>query len=419
MSDNSAVVGAVLYAIETFIRRVEWKVVPANSSATAKKEAKFLEECIADLDEPWEDFICEVLSMLIYGYSLFEVVLKIRGGATGPESRRSLYSDGRYGWRSFAPRAQTSVDEWDLDEQSNVLGVHQTPPPSYARVYLPMERCMLFRTKSRRKNPEGRSLLRNLYRSWYFVKRLEETEAIGISRDLNGLPVVEVPALIMSPEATDAQRAVRATMEKLVSQLHRDEREGVVFPAETGLDGKPTGYKLKLLNAAGASRVLADPVIRRHEQRMLMALLAEFLMLGTERTGSFALASTKTSGFALTLGGLLSSMAATLNRTAVRRLYDINNVPVEHRASLVPGDVEKPDLKELGSFLTQLASVNMIRPTAEMEQELRALADMPLDGEPLAQPEFAPKDPLVESSARRSRPAKPKPDPVAGPSGGG
>ena len=164
MSDNSAVVGAVLYAIETYLRRVSWSVVPANQSPEALKEAKFLEECMEDLDQTWEEFLCEVLTMLIYGYSLFEIVLKIRGGPQErSQTRRSKYTDGRYGWRSFAPRAQTSVEEWDLDQESNVLGVVQSAAPDYKRTYLPMNRCMLFRTKSRKNNPEGRSFLRNLY----------------------------------------------------------------------------------------------------------------------------------------------------------------------------------------------------------------------------------------------------------------
>ena len=58
---------------------------------------------------------------------------------------------------------------------------------------IPMSKALLFRTKSRKNNPEGRSILRNAYRSWYFKRRIQEIEGIGIERDLAGLPVMHGP----------------------------------------------------------------------------------------------------------------------------------------------------------------------------------------------------------------------------------
>lgn len=36
----------------------------------------------------------------------------------------------------------------------------------------------------REKDPEGKSILRNAYRSWYFKKRIQEIEGIGIEATL-------------------------------------------------------------------------------------------------------------------------------------------------------------------------------------------------------------------------------------------
>ncbi|MGI6498023.1 MAG: hypothetical protein ACOX0U_04265 [Oscillospiraceae bacterium] len=52
---------------------------------------------------------------------------------------------------------------------------------------------MIFRTKSRKGSPEGRSILRNAYRSWYFKRRIQEIEGIGIERDLAGFPTLTAP----------------------------------------------------------------------------------------------------------------------------------------------------------------------------------------------------------------------------------
>ena len=81
MRDNDATIGAILYAIETLIRQVEWTVTPAENTDESRAAAKFLEECMLDVSPNWETFLSEVLSMLPYGFAIFEVVYKIRAGS--------------------------------------------------------------------------------------------------------------------------------------------------------------------------------------------------------------------------------------------------------------------------------------------------------------------------------------------------
>jgi hypothetical protein len=50
----------------------------------------------------------------------------------------------------------------------------QMAPPRYQTTVIPIEKSLLFRTSIAKGNPEGVSLLRTAYRSWYFKKRLEE-----------------------------------------------------------------------------------------------------------------------------------------------------------------------------------------------------------------------------------------------------
>ena len=129
--------------------------------------------------------------MLPFGYSVFEIVYKIR---RGPNSRspkfRSNFTDGLVGWRKIAMRAQDTISEWVIDEDGGIRGYYQNAAPNYETVFIPIEKSLLFRTEVNKNNPEGRSLLRNAYRSYYFLKRIQELEAIGIERELAGLPVL-------------------------------------------------------------------------------------------------------------------------------------------------------------------------------------------------------------------------------------
>ena len=49
-------------------------------------------------------------------------------------------------------------------------------------------------------SPEGRSVLRNAYRSYYFIKRLKEIEAILVER-MPGFPVIYVPNSLLDKAA--------------------------------------------------------------------------------------------------------------------------------------------------------------------------------------------------------------------------
>ncbi len=460
MALNDAAVGAVLYVIEAFLRRVDWRVEPAKAkqiaeagepaaaqkkpdaleklappngkappfgakpdeneededsdgdepgglpsdepetSPEALKEAEFLESCMHDMEQSWGDFISDALSFLVHGYSLHEIVYKIRRGRAGESPRfQSAHDDGRIGWRCIDMRAQSTIERWQFDgSTSTVLGAWQKNPVDLSEVFLPIEKCVLFRTRTAKGNPEGRSILRTAYRAWYMKKRLEEVEAIGIARDLTGIPVMEVPAGIMATTATGPQLAVRAAMERLVSRLHRDESEGFVLPSELDTEGKPTGYKLRLLSSPGQKQIPADPVIRRYESRILMAMAAEFLMLGTEKQGSFALGATKSENFIRSLEWYVWSIADALNRTAVAKLYEANNVPEEARAKIVPGDLDKPDLKDLGLFLSQIAAHGLIHPTPKVEARLREIADLP--GEEAALASLFEEEKQLEADAR-------------------
>ena len=378
MSDNDPVVGAFIYTVESLVRQVQFYVRPANKSPEAAREAEFVEGCIDDMSHTFSDFLSEVLSMLIYGWSYFEIVYKVRKGASEDPRYRSKYNDKRVGWRKFSMRGQDTLSKWSFDEDGGIKGMYQTAAPKYQLTFIPISKGLLFRTKTNRNNPEGRSLLRNAYRSWYMLRRMQEIEAIGIERDLSGLPILEVPPEIMSPEASSADKTLRASLEKLVQEIKRDEREGMVLPSELDTDGKPTGYKFRLLNSGGRRAVDVDAAIRRYESRVAMSVLAEFLLLGMDKVGSFALASTKTHLFSVALGGILDSITQVFNRFAIARLMEVNGVDPSLWPVLEHGDIEKPELREIANYVASLTGAGILAPDEKLETKLREYANLPL-----------------------------------------
>lgn len=377
MSSNDPVIGAVLHAIEMLIRQVEWRVEPGGRSLEDMQAAHFLETCLEDMETTWEETIAEILSMLVYGWSYHEILYKVRHGQSRDPVYNSRYSDGRIGWRGFPIRAQSSFWQWQFDENGRILGMVQMAPPDYKLRVIPMEKALLFRTTSHKNNPEGRSVLRSAFRPWYFKKHIETIEGIGIERDLAGLPIAWVPPELLSPNASPEDRQVLESIKRIVTNVRRDEQEGIVFPLVYDENGNKV-FDFGLLSTGGTRQFNTDAVIARYDQRIAMTVLADFILLGHEQVGSFSLASSKTHLFSVALGTWLNVIAAQFNRIAIPRLFALNSFRLEKLPKLVPGDIEVPNLTELGDYITKLAGAGMdLFPDDKLEEYLRKVANLP------------------------------------------
>ena len=111
-------------------------------------------------------------------------------------------------------------------------------------------------------------------------------------------------------------------------------------------------------------------------------MLADFILLGHEKSGSWALSSDKTELFGVALGAYLDEIAAVFNRHAIPRLLQVNGMPLNAPPHLVHGDIETVDLERLGNFIKALSqSGAAIFPNPELEAWLAAQAGMPATSE--------------------------------------
>ena len=375
MRDSDSTIGASLHVIDSLVRQVPWRVDRAPEHPQADDAAVLLEQCIGDMSHTWQDFLSEVLSCLPFGWAYFEKVYKQRkGAAADPPSR---YDDGAIGFRKLAIRAQETLDSWQFDAQGGIQGMWQCAAPDYKRVFVPIDRAVLFRPSPTKNNPEGRSILRNAYRSWFFLKRLQELEAIGIERDLVGLPVLTLPQSYFDQNAPQPKKQALANYAKLLVQIRRNEHEGVVLPPELDEKGMPTGFKLSLLSSGGTRALDISGAIVRYEQRIAQTLLTQFLFLGMDKVGSLALSSDMTSLFASALGALLDSVEETFHRYCTADLMTLNGYPPEAWPRLKHGDVERQDIRPLAESLVKLVDGGLLTPDSTLEDYLRKEGRLP------------------------------------------
>lgn len=379
MSWNDPTVSAILFAIKMLCRRVTWRTEPASSQPNDLEAAEFLDSCRDDMSMTWIDTINEALSMLEFGYAPTEIVYKRRCGDVLDPSMRSKHSDGRIGWRKLPIRSQDTIYRWQFDDHGGIQGVEQLAPPHYYHVTIPVEKLLLFRADTTKNNPESRSILRAAYRPWYFKKNIENIEAIGIERDLAGLPMAGVPPELLSASATPQQKAQLNYIKEIVTNVRRDEQAGIVFPMAYDVNGKEL-YKFSLLSTGGTRQIDTDKIVQRYDQAIARVVLADFLLLGHNNVGSFALASSKTDLFATAIGAFLDIITEVFNRYAVPRLFALNDFKITDYPKIVHGDIESVDLKELGDYITKLAGAGYpLFPSVDgkLEQWLMKVAHMP------------------------------------------
>lgn len=400
MQDNSPIVGAVMFAIISTMRKVDWRVVPNEDApqGPAQEAADFLQSCMDDMSHTWEDLVVENLSMLGYGYAPHEIVYKRRLGKkpagmdiAGLPLPGSEYDDGMIGWRRIPIRGQDTILKWFFDPYGGITGMTQQPWTGRI-IDIPIEKMLLFRPSQHKNNPEGRSILRTAYIPYYFIKRLQEQEAIMGER-MGGLPVVSVPSMMIEAANSGDSKATAAlqTFKKMAVNLRIDEQMGVLMPSDVwpGPNGPSTErmYSVELVTPQGGARGVMnfETAIARYSVNIMTSVLADFLSLGHEARGTQSLAVTKVDLFFQAIEGFLNSNASIYNRYAVPRLWELNGLNPDLMPTIEPDLAQRVDLDVLSNFVLRLSQSGMpLFPNEDLQTFLLDAGGLPDVSDPRA-----------------------------------
>ena len=349
MAETDPTIGALLFSIKQIIRSARWHSEPGGGSDLDREAASFIYSCINDMSSSWPTFVSEACSMLEYGWAYFEIIWKKRlGRFAKPPSK---YNDGRIGIRKLAIRGQNTLYKWEFDSNGGIKGMWQLSGPVYKPIFIPITKSLLFRTDVQRGNPEGKSILASSYTAWYYLTHLKEIEAIGVERDLAGLPLLHAPVSIF----TDSDKAtLYQDLKDLVVNVRRDELEGLLLPYDPSA---PESYKFELLSSGGKRQFSTSDIINRYKIEILQTVLADFISVGYGNTGSYALIRTKRDLFELGVLGILDNIKGILNSHLIPRLIEVNPefAGLKNYPTLEYSIAKIPQLDELSRLISALA----------------------------------------------------------------
>lgn len=367
MSLNDPIIFGINYALTMISRRIKWRVEPNKETKDAKASKDAAEwlsgELFDRIKTPWADVIADTATKFAHGFAPLEKTYVKR-------------EDGRIGIESIALRSQDTIERWELGENGEVLGLWQQDPNVPKSVFIPVEKLLNMRTTPERGNPQGLSLLRGAYIYHVRQKAIEEAEARAALRSA-GIVVLRVPGEILEPSIGGQELEIRNQFEALGLAISEDRQGYVMMSSQKDDAGGGFLYDINYLVADGQRSTDMTPIIERMEKRKAGSVLADFMLLGQQGTGSFAMHEDKTSLFQEAITGFADIDEGEFNRHLVTPLWKLNGFPDETKPRVVHGALTKPDLTLIADFVDRMTQRGYMSPTQEVGDHMADLAEVP------------------------------------------
>ncbi len=348
MRDDDTI-GTLLDAIKYMLLAADFEVNPISEEEPDVKAADFLWQNMNTMDrQTWRSYVEDSLDALDFGFALGEIVLEKR-------------SDGKLWLRNVDPRGPETLDKWGFDEFDRATVFWQRDPVHGTIYEIPLEKMVHITFRGRKGNPQGRSLLRSLYRPWRFLRDLEDLEAIGIERDVGGMPVFTLPkGKITSQDEADIREALKG--------LRTDETMYMILPAETTLEGFGGGTKMWDSNV----------VIERKRTQIFTRFFAQFLKLGMGPVGTQALVKGSQDFFSVALIGIQQMLLEAWQQQLVPYLFRFNTFSgLTGLPQITWANPGKVDIAAFMEAYVKGQASQLLTPLREDEERARALLDLP------------------------------------------
>lgn len=397
---NNPTVGAALNVYHFLMSRVNWEVIPpADATDIEKERAKLINSMLHDMDHSWEDFISTVIPYLEYGFAINEIVLRRRLKVNG-----SKYNDGIIGIKSLPTRSQDTIAGWVFnDDHSNLVAVQQSiqyiengykfmgRADDQGFIRIPRDKFLLFSTNATKGNPEGNSILKNIYLAYKQLTLLQENQLTGVAKEMQGILKIAIPPSYLSPSASDDEKATVAAFQNIIDNYNAGTQRGLLVPNFIDPETKQPLFSYELMESKGISKYDTESIIKGYQQDILTALNVDVLKLGSNGSGSFSLAEAKTSILTMAIDNKLKEIQSVLNQHLMRTLYEQNGWNMDNMAKFVYSDTEEIDLEAFSAAVQRMWAVGAVevdRPVLNRVRKMLGVPERP-DDEPVSVEELS------------------------------
>jgi hypothetical protein len=347
----------ILSAVKNPIKASCPEIHPAGEEIFQKNDARLIEKVLFEsMQTPFNRFLSEALTMIEYGFSMFEVTHKNFVGQQLKDEDGNIILNSYTGIKNLSWRSPKTIERWNVDHGTgDLLGVTQYVYGDLDReAFIPAKYLLLFTNEREGSNYEGISWLRPCYGNWWRKNNFNKLNAIGIEKHAIPTPVVTVP----QGKQTSTQ------YNKLITALEK------YTTHQSNYLTMPAGFELNLnTNTYDPSKV--ETSIENEDKRMTKAFLANFLELGMSGTGAYALSNDLSDFFLTGLEHLAKEIAEPINKYLIPEIVKMNFGPREKYPTLSFAGISDKAGKELAETLSILTSANLLVPDKNLEKHLR------------------------------------------------
>ncbi len=348
MRRTDGTVKAVLNAIKAPILSVDWDI-----EGNDEKIVKFVKSNLFGMRRTWRDFLREAFAYLDFGYYVFELIFEKKGS-------KFILID-------LQPRIPRSIFKWRAQDESGkevpgITQMLQTDEVESTTAYIPMQKLLVLTNDKEGDDVTGQSILRPGWKHYKMKDVLERVQAIAAERYGVGIPVITLPKNFGPDE--------KAKAEELGRNVRSNEKNYIVLPSEEWkfMIATPTG------NPQGQS---IESAIKHHSNSILISILATFLGLGTNDTGSMALSRDQSSFFLKHVEDKCSYFAEQITEQVIRRLVYINFGPEAEIPKLKFAPLGDIDFGQMATTLKTLNDSALIEATPRLKQFVARVFKLP------------------------------------------
>lgn len=371
MKANDPYVNAWINAKNAIALKPDWGVKPKDgtdekNTQKAQEYADLIKTMLfEDMGTTFNSFILNSITMAEYGFALSEIVLKKRNGKTDNPMTSSLYQDGLFGIAKLAPRWQNSITKWDIDNNGNIENVYQKG--NFADdIKIPYKKVLHFVMNGYNGNPEGESVLRGAFSSYYNKKNIERIQRETFERGFQGILDIQVPPRYLSKKVSSMEAMeVRKNLEAFMKNVKQGKEAGIIRPFSKD-------FVIELIQGKTGTGLDPDKMIDRYNTEIVLCLLSDSFMGKNKVYQGSSGEQTKTKLYKSFIGIILDEIKEQVNKKLIPMLFEVNNLDSELMPYLDYGNLDDLDLQAVSWFIQSVAKTAgpLITPTYELNNYL-------------------------------------------------
>lgn len=369
MVKDTTIVAAGVRLFLNLISNAVWTVNPPEElneadTARAQEYADAAYKMLFDMTTSWSTVVRKTAAFRLVGFSIQEWTAK-------------RLPDGMIGLQDIEHRPQPTITKWKRDPSGTVIAVMQRIAGG-PEVELPRSKIVYAVDDLLTDEPEGTGLYRHCAETAERLRQFKRLEETGFATDLRGIPIVRAPLSELQEQVkaeaakgTEAGNAAAAARNRLLAPLvdfldkHvRNSKSGMMLPSETytaeSVDkGKTPSqtYKwgIELLNGESTSFDAMAKAVQQMNYDLARVLGCEHLLLGSDGTGSLALAQSKVGTFYMTVMSTLLDLCEVYDRDILRPLAELNGWEEHLRPRMGVNEISDRDIDKIFASLARLA----------------------------------------------------------------